>query len=501
MKYHHCFPVTVPQHGGDPIKILRKGPSLETVDDPLFNIPAPVIWDERLKASYYTFSSLSVGPIVVYAHGASFYLNGNPIAGIDISGYNGPFYFCDAVLNGIHYVVIMWASTVAVVRSSNGTVTTGSLGFNVGCNPVFLGGRVYVAGEYSRRLYNSAVGNLTSFTPSTDFIDAELLSGVILGLAIHRNHIVTFGTNGIEFFYDAAVDIGSPLQRQEAYANLIKFHKSISSIGNDIYFFGTVQDSKGVFRLRDFRIQKVSSPYIDHFINSSYAMIRTEAPPDESFIPVNPIYMDLFVASTGATPILGVSLLVDSRAYDTKYYQFPVVRNKYPFLFAYVIEEDVWVELSPPGGATPRVVTFSIPRGNNTIIHTMTTAEVGDIGLKDDPVVHMWEYRNAKKSSTIQEPTTSYMIFDTFDGGTELQKHIRQVDVVGDMGDNTVSLEFTKDSSKESLTYTAANDSSGDPVRFRNLCRAKRVNFKVTFTGRSQIEFRGLDIYYNQGTV
>lgn len=474
MKYYNCMPRKVEQYGTDPISILEKHPYWTTAN-PL-EIPTAAA-GKVLRGAWLTLSpSATVQRHLVV--GTEWYLNGAVVATMAASaGYVG---FCEATIAGVHYVVALENhSTGARIHSYNSTTdtaTTVAIGFGAQGDPVFLNGRIYIAGYRSQRIYNSAVGSTTSFTPSTDFIDAEMTGDSIVSLSKHRNHLVALGTDSVEFFYDNAVEYGSPLQRQESFANSIgatllfptsSVRYMSVSIGNDVYFNGTVNGVNGIYRIRDFKINKVSDAYLDRIINLGYRYV---------------VDSGLFSAMFNGMPVLCFSTYTTGDASSFSVY-------------ALNIEDNVWTECSLPNTGTNNIFPkFAYSYQYGTVVFG-TELTVGFVAAK------VWKALNEDSITPAASSVTSYMIFDTFDGGNELQKHFKYIDVIGDMGDNTVSLSFTKESSKESTTYTVANDGTGDPIRFRNLCRAKRINLKITFTGKTQIEFRGLDVAYNQGTV
>lgn len=472
MKYYNCFPRKVEQFGTDPVHILEKVPYWTTVATSI--MPAGDLG--ALRGAYKTDSPNGTNQNCVVIDN-DFYVNGvAKITMIKTTGYVG---ICEANIAGTHYIVLLendsTAARIHTYETGAGAVTTTNLSIGAQGDPIFLNGRIYVAGYRTQRIYNSNVGTVSTFTTANDFIDAEMVGDAIVTLALHRNHLVALGTRSVEFFYDNAVDIGSPLQRQETYATMIGasllydsfVRPKTCTIANDTYFNGEVAGVRGLYRIRDFKVQKVSDAYIDRLLNAHHTTVYEAG---------------LFPASFNGSPVLCFSnyKLGDSASH---------------VLFAYSIEDNVWVQCSLPNTGTYDIIpVFSFIIDQNTYVFG-SDASTGDARARK------WTYINEDSVSPAGGTVDAYMIFDTFDGGTELQKHFKYVDVIGDMGDNTVTLTFTKESSKESTTYTSSNDSAGDPIRFRNLCRAKRINLKVGFSGKTQIEFRGLDVAFNQGTV
>lgn len=85
------------------------------------------------------------------------------------------------------------------------------------------------------------------------------------------DHIVAFGTRTIEFFYDAANPVGSPLSRREDISyrgyGALDFY-SFYNTGDSIYYLSSdITGSISLTMLRDFRNETVSTPQIDAYLN------------------------------------------------------------------------------------------------------------------------------------------------------------------------------------------------------------------------------------------
>lgn len=471
MKYYNCMPRTIKQNGRDPVRILEKRGDYTQLTTGV--IPSG---DFALRGA---FTSVFISSTyIVLALSSNVYINAtSSMTLVHSTGYVG---FTDARIGDVNYIVALenhdTAARLHVFNIQTLTDTVINLAVGASGDPVFLNGRIYVAGWRNQRIYNSAVGNLTSWTPANDYIDAEQVGDIVITLGLHRNHLVAFGTHSVEFFQDVGYEIGSPLLRQETYASLIGMQiktsgvsmSMLATIGNDTYFNGDIGGTNCILRLRDFKITKVSDPYLDRILNNGL---------------IYPGACRIFpVMNFGRPFVLFAAYFSDTNSY---------------IMFAYSVEEETWAEWEPPNIGVTFSPHFGILRktlsdgSHHSILVGTINGFARVFGLLST---------NQSTSSPSGNDITSYMIFDTFDGGTEFQKHIKAVDVVGDLGDNAVTLSFTKDASKNSTSYTLANDGAGAPMRFRNLCRAKRVNFKITFTGKTQIEFRGLDVYYNLGT-
>lgn len=471
LRYGNCVPRTIKQNGTDPIRVLEKVgwfDSSSVIPEGSF---------DSVRGAHGTAFATTVYSVLALEN--TVYIN--TVAEMTLVHSNGYVGFADAVIAGNRFLVALEshasAARIHVFDYSTSLETVVNLGVGAQGNPVFLNGRIYVAGWRNQRIYNSAVGDLTSWAPANDYIDAEQIGDTIVTLGLHRNHVVAFGTHSIEFLYDAAIDIGSPLQRNETYSTQIGMQNkdwetnnnltsAIAVFGNDLYFNGNISGVSVICRLRDFKVTKISDSVIDRLLNSTL---------------VSPLLHTIFPVMSYGRPFVYFAL------YNGQ-------SNVY-IGFSYCIEEDLWIYWDPPIS-----ISFK-PKFGFVGWASLDIPSSIYVGIFDGDVYAFDIFSlNETAVAPIANSVLSYMIFDTFDGGTEFQKHIKFVDVIGDLGDNTVTLYYTKDASKEALPITPQNDSPGNPIRFRNLGRARRVNFTIFFSGKTQIEFRGLDVYYNLGT-
>ena len=78
--------------------------------------------------------------------------------------------------------------------------------------PVFLDGYLFLAKESTGDIYNSNLDNPAAWTAG-DFISSEMYPDDIKALLKIQNYVLAVGTEGSEFFYDAANATASPLAR------------------------------------------------------------------------------------------------------------------------------------------------------------------------------------------------------------------------------------------------------------------------------------------------
>jgi hypothetical protein len=473
MRYDNCAPRTIEQFGTDPEHIIVKRPGL-TLATPTYPTTNP---------TYYR----GIGQ----AHGLTYFACDNKVWG-ETGGYiltlhatdiyASPVWFAEVTLAGVKYLAVLEEevlqnSHLHIHNVAAQTTTTIDIGF-VSTGPlVFLNGYLFTAKKDSQTIYNSEVGSLTTWTIANNFIDAEMHGDDIKALAIHRNHLVALGSSSIEFFYDGAVEVGSPLVRQESYstqvgmlaAGTLQREHRFCYIGNDFYFYGAVGKTRGLYKLSNFKVERITDDYIDMLINSSNHY--------GNFISGS-LYLFVINYQGELCPVISMEY------YNTN---FAVVR----YTFVYHPKEKVFSQLS-----------ISTIEDNQVNVGAMKAGVSGDFLLNFlGGVIRGWHVSLDNK-----KPVTASWTTDFFDGGVDSMKHFKYVDVLGSIGDieatNTITLSYCKDYTPVTFTNATTISRAADQfytTRFRNLGRARRISLRVTATGSAPMAIKGLDIAYNLG--
>lgn len=481
MRYLNCAPRTFPRLGMEPERLLIKRPTY-TKQNSTFSVVEP-----------YRFRGIG------HAHGKTYFAADGKVFSEDgafvvtlntADQYFMPVFFEEANVAGVPYLVVLEERAAATsylhIRNLNTSTNTSiDLGFISTGRPVFINGYLFIAENGTQRIYNSEVGSLTTWTLANNFIDAEMFGDTIITLHKHRNHLLAFGSRSIEFFYDGAIEIGSPLVRQESYATsvgIVSDHvlgdgrlASDVIIGNDIYFLGTISGTNsyegglGLYRVSNFKVERVASPDFEFLYNSA----RTYSPTNPS---VYLFHLDYF-----GEPVIVASL---------QYYSESItLSRKY---FGYHTKENVWTELSFPANEVSGVSVSYLLGGSSGSFLVSYDGDGEIVGL------------NISKETS--SPVTAEWTTDFFDGGNNSMKHFKYVDVLGSIGtvgaSNTVTLSYSKEYMPVTFTSAVTATRVDDQFhinRFRNLGRARRITFKATFTGTAPIAVSGLDVAYNNG--
>jgi hypothetical protein len=359
------------------------------------------------------------------------------------------------------------------------TTTTTGRGLDGRKGLVYLNGYLYGVDSTGYKIHNSnAAGVLTTWS-STDYISAEQFADPVVWIDKHKNHLVAFGTSSIEFFYDAGIEIGSPLARQESYcvqvglytAN-VKPGKTVCHIDDDIYFLGTKDnDSVGLYRIRNFKVEEVDSQYMQTIFNYTNADPKTD------------------ITAGLETMIINNHPMV---VINTKSISYVVV---------YFPKEDTWWQMTngvPPtadfGDAIYRLGTmfFSQNRGFGMFLGQESTT--GSVLL----------YYVPDQDHT--QSVTAQITTPVLDLGINYYKHIARVDAIGDFGqNNTLTLKYRPSAVYETdLVTCSPNRTPGNNdynASWYNLGAFRRFSMELTIAGYDHAVFEGFDIEYNVGAL
>lgn len=131
-----------------------------------------------------------------------------------------------------------------------------------------LDGTLYVM-DTRGIIYGSELNDPTVWDPLNQIgVEREQDTGVFL--TKHHDHLVAMGVKSIEFFFNAANPVGSPLERRSdiSYRAGAINTKCVFNTGDRIYFLGSERTGTiGVFQIVQFVLQKVSDDAIDTYLS------------------------------------------------------------------------------------------------------------------------------------------------------------------------------------------------------------------------------------------
>lgn len=137
--------------------------------------------------------------------------------------------------------------------------------------PVFLNGRLYLAKKNTGDIYNSALNDPTTWTAG-DFLSSELYPDDIQALVKVNNFLLAIGTDGCEYFYDAANTTASPLARQEGaslpFGTLMP--NSLAYTFDSMVFVSKGSDGEYCLRvIEGFKHKEIPAPFLIQELNTA----------------------------------------------------------------------------------------------------------------------------------------------------------------------------------------------------------------------------------------
>ena len=117
-------------------------------------------------------------------------------------------------------------------------------------------------------IYNSDIDDPTTFPP-LGFLEAERDNDKGVYLGKHHDHIVSFNTRTIEFFYDAANATGSPLNRRQDISYTIGCASGLGvwENGDITYFLGSNPEGQlSIYNLENFKVTPVVTDTMSSYL-------------------------------------------------------------------------------------------------------------------------------------------------------------------------------------------------------------------------------------------
>lgn len=134
--------------------------------------------------------------------------------------------------------------------------------------PVFLNGRLYLAKRDTGDIYCSDLDDPAAWTAG-NFVSSETYPDDIQALIKLDNYILSVGLVGCEYFYDAAIAIGSPLARIENSALPFgtDYQSSIATSLNDAVLLSKGLDGNTILRhISGFKHEEISCPFLNQLL-------------------------------------------------------------------------------------------------------------------------------------------------------------------------------------------------------------------------------------------
>lgn len=298
------------------------------------------------------------------------------------------------------------------------------------------------------RLWASDLNSVTSWS-STSFDTANSYADKGVGCVRHRNFIMCFGTESIEFFHNAGL---SPFPFAKATANTVKVGaiaaKAITQIADTTFWAGsTPQGGISVFQY-DGGISRISVPEID---------------------------TNLILA--GASNISLTSLRIYGRSM--------VLVKAGASTYVYVIEEKSWHEWT---STTPLWVNcVGVSLGGTMVNYSVSDVSTSGKVYVMNPSLLVFTDDGTTYTARIQLPK--------MDMGTMYRKFYRMVDVVGDVEESTSTLTVSySDDDYQNYTVAGTVDLSSDTRSLFRLGSSNRRAWVLTHSANTPMRLESLEI-------
>jgi hypothetical protein len=219
-------------------------------------------WDDFDKLFYCVQSN-------IYIYDANTGLS-TTLAGL-FTSTSGTVGFCEYLYDNGTTVVIVTDGTKLYQIDSSGIstlCTDADLPTPHIPSPTFIDGYLFLAKSGTADVYNSDLNNPLSWTPG-NFISAEMRPDLVVNIAVLNNYLIVFGTDSIEYFWDAANATGSPMQRNDTPIKINRYIGGFTQYGNDLFYIGENDNGQPtVFRLKDFKIDELGSNTVSRYLNT-----------------------------------------------------------------------------------------------------------------------------------------------------------------------------------------------------------------------------------------
>ncbi len=482
LRFVNCSPIVNDQAGSDPIVTVEPRPFFDIDFDTLPGNPLEAI------RNVYSLDFASARK-TYYAVGDGLYDDAE-VKRITFSLDTG---YVGITHTPTFLIVVENKTNNSIIHSLNlfdNTLVTETLATGTSGDPVYLDGYIFLSSSpLNQTLFNSSLAVPTDFDLVNDYIDAEQFPDKNVFIAKHRNHIVAFGTQSIEFFSNAGHELGSPLQRNTSYAteigafwdsNTDGFRPVATTIGDDIYFLGVDKAKRvALYKLSNFRITKVSNTYMDRLFENYQGVLDYRAFRDSVKL--------MSVKAYGTNTVLCVFNTENSQTKNQIYVLHP--------------EQGNWSEWTLPfyingsNNIQEYNLEFTQTDGDST---NQTTAYVNSQGTG-----YKAKFLN-QNSTKAPETIRSTILTGMMNFKNQYDKTWISTDVLGyySLDNTSINLKTYRHSDYTSYTdhgYKMGRVLRMGLIRFRNLGRSRQIAFEVTISSDRHYIYEGMDIVYEQG--
>lgn len=297
------------------------------------------------------------------------------------------------------------------------------------------------------RIYASDLNSISAWT-STSFDSANAYPDPGIGVVRHKQFIMAFGTQSVQFFYNAGL---TPFPLSKATALTLKVGAvsadAIAQISDTTFWCGsTPQGGLSIFQY-DGSVSRVSTPEID---------------------------ASLILAGAGSISLTTV------RFYGRSF----VLVKAGSITYVYVVEEKFWHEWT----GTPLWYKCA---GLSTVTGSMVNYSISNVAT--DGRIYIMN----QASPVFQDAGTAYtsrIQLPLLDFGTKRMKFWHDIEIVGDEEETSsaISLLYTDDDYQNYTTH-GTSDLSNDRVRWTRLGASRRRSWVLTHAANAPFRLEALE--------
>ena len=324
--------------------------------------------------------------------------------------------------------------------------------------PIFMDAYLFVAKADTQDIYNSNVDDPALWTAG-DYISAEMYPDTIKALTKNNNYIYAIGSDTVEYFYDAAIATGSPLQKHDSAVQQFGTvaPDSVVQTEKEVIFIGaTGNGGNTVWTIDGFKEKEIGIPMVKNaFLAEGAALANCNA----------------YCIRMSGQKLYFIRLTTRTLVYsfDTKLWHewTSGVDGTLPFVGEFATDG--------PGG------TAYMLNKNGVSVYSMSEANYTDAG-----------------TAFLCEVVTAKIDFDTIN-----RKFGSRLSIIGDIPDgggteNTFYVSWSDDdyntwSSERQLTYMYDFPTIGQLGSFR------RRAFKIHYSLPHLVRLEGIELDYNKG--
>jgi len=322
--------------------------------------------------------------------------------------------------------------------------------------PVFIDGYLLVVKTNTADIYNSDLNNPLSWTAG-DFISAEMSPDLLRRITKVNNYVLALGSESVEYFWDAGNSSGSPLSRNDSPIKINTYISGLSQYGNDLYYIGkSAGGQPGVFFLKDFKLEELSTPTITRYLS----LVADNTSTWRTNIISMQGHVVLFVTAGTRT-------------------------------FAYDIDEKLWSRMSYQGTDTFNI-KYSTRISTNLTSYTVFSFQgtgLSTIYKFDDTLM---------QDSAIDYPTQ--VVTEKYNFGDLNRKSMPRFTLVADRTpvDSNIELYWT-DNDYQSYSGPRTINLNQDSQSCKNLGSFRQRAFKLRYTGPYIMRLQYAEVDINKG--